>query len=108
MNKVLQKEVDIVEKARSLVSGLRERANETEKIRQIPEASMQEFKDAGLFKMLRPKRYGGQEVSMRTYSEVIVEISRGCGSSGWISCLMRHSRTYGSAIIFRKNAHTNF
>ncbi|PZX07520.1 alkylation response protein AidB-like acyl-CoA dehydrogenase [Psychrobacillus insolitus] len=87
MNKVLQKEVDIVEKARSLVSGLRERANETEKIRQIPEASMQEFKDAGLFKMLRPKRYGGQEVSMRTYSEVIVEISRGCGSSGWIVAL---------------------
>src|SRR4051794_17605778 len=87
MNKVLNREADIVEEARNLVNSLRARANETEELRRIPEASMKEFKDAGFFKMLRPKRFGGQELNMRTYSEVIVEISRGCGSSGWIVSL---------------------
>ena len=73
--------------ARSLVSKLRERAQETEDIRRIPEATIKELKEGGLFTMLRPKRYGGQELNLRTYSEAVVEISRGCASTGWIVAL---------------------
>ena len=76
-----------MEKARAFVPILRERAKETEEIRRIPEATMQELKDAGLFKLLRPKRYGGLQTNMRTFSDVIVEISRGCASTGWIVSL---------------------
>ena len=48
---------------------------------------MNELKEAGLFKLLRPERYGGYETNMKTYADFIVEISRGCGSTGWIVAL---------------------
>ena len=60
---------------------------ETENIRRIPEATMKELKEAGLITMLRPKQYGGFETNMRTYSDVIVEISKGCASTGWVLAL---------------------
>lgn len=79
--------VDVVASASALISNLRKRAKETEEIKLIPEATMKELREAGLFKMLRPKRYGGLEVNMFEYSKAIVEISKGCGSTGWIVAL---------------------
>ena len=70
-----------------MIPKLRERAAETEKIRRIPEATMKELKENGFMTMLRPKRYGGHETNMRTYSDAIVEISKGCASTGWILAL---------------------
>jgi 3-hydroxy-9,10-secoandrosta-1,3,5(10)-triene-9,17-dione monooxygenase len=87
MNKVVQAEPSFLEKARSLVPKLRERAQETEKIRRIPEETMKELKETGLMTMLRPKRYGGSETNMKTYADAIVEISKGCASTGWILAL---------------------
>jgi 3-hydroxy-9,10-secoandrosta-1,3,5(10)-triene-9,17-dione monooxygenase len=78
---------DVVESAKAMIPRLRERAKETEEIRKIPESTMNELKEAGLFKMLRPKQYGGLETNMRTYSEAVVEISKGCASTGWIVAL---------------------
>lgn len=81
-------EIDVLlQRAREMVPGLRERAKETEEMRRIPESTMKELKEAGLFKMLRPKKYGGFEADMKTYSDVVVEISKGCGSTGWIVAL---------------------
>src|SRR6476620_2475321 len=84
MAKVAQAETLFLEKARELVPKLWERAQETENIRRIPEETMKELKEAGLITMLRPKQYGGFETNMRTYADVIVEISKGCASTGWI------------------------
>ncbi|KKK39136.1 acyl-CoA dehydrogenase [Mesobacillus campisalis] len=86
LTEVAQRE-NLVEKAKALIPNLRTRAKETEEIRRIPQATMDELKEAGLFKMLRPKRYGGYETDMKTYTDVIVEISKGCGSTGWILAL---------------------
>lgn len=87
MTNVKQIENSLVEKARSFIPRLRERAKETEEIRRLPESTIQELKEAGLFKLLRPKRYGGLQTNMRAYSDCIVEISRGCASTGWIVAL---------------------
>ncbi|MCM3388935.1 acyl-CoA dehydrogenase family protein [Ureibacillus chungkukjangi] len=86
MGQVL-KQVNPVEVAKSLVIKLQERAQETEDIRRIPEETIRELKEGGLFTMLRPKKYGGQELNLRTYSEAVVEISKGCASTGWIVAL---------------------
>lgn len=77
----------LVEKARSMVPALRERGQVTDEIRRIPEDSITELKENELFKLLRPKMYGGLETNMRTFADVIVEISRGCASTGWILSL---------------------
>lgn len=78
---------ELVEKARSFVPRLRERAKETEEIRRIPEETIKELKESGLFYILRSKRYGGYQTNMRTYTDIVTEISRGCGSTGWIVAL---------------------
>ncbi|MEY2191164.1 acyl-CoA dehydrogenase family protein [Neobacillus sp. BF23-41] len=87
MTKLKEFDNILVEKASSLVPKLRERAKETEEIRRIPETSIMELKEAGMFKLLRPKRYGGLQTNMKTYADCIVEISRGCASTGWIVAL---------------------
>jgi 3-hydroxy-9,10-secoandrosta-1,3,5(10)-triene-9,17-dione monooxygenase len=87
MTKVTYSDTYLVDKAKALVPKLRDRAKETEEIRRIPEATMNDLKEAGLFKLLRPRIYGGYQTSMRTYSDCIVEISRGCASTGWILSL---------------------
>ena len=71
---------ELVDVATSFIPKLRERAVETEQGRRIPEETMQELKDAGLFQLLRPKLYGGLQSDMRTYTKCVAEISRGCGS----------------------------
>jgi 3-hydroxy-9,10-secoandrosta-1,3,5(10)-triene-9,17-dione monooxygenase len=35
--------------------------------------------------MRAPKRFGGYEADLRTYTDVVTELARGCGSTGWIS-----------------------
>ena len=76
-----------VERAKSLVPKLRERAEEVDTLRRVPEETIKELKEEGLLTLLRPKRYGGQETNMRTYTDVIVEISKGCASTGWVLAL---------------------
>jgi 3-hydroxy-9,10-secoandrosta-1,3,5(10)-triene-9,17-dione monooxygenase len=45
------------------------------------------FRDAGFYRMLVPRRYGGLEVDLPTYYRVIVSVARGCPSSGWMLAL---------------------
>src|SRR3954453_23514005 len=104
MINVAQSDTFLVEKAKSLVPKLKERAKETEEIRRIPEATINDLKEAGLFKLLRPRIYGGYQTSMRTYSDCIVEISRGCASTGWILSLCA-IRELMVAESFTENTH---
>lgn len=72
-------------KATALVPLLRAKAAETERGRRIPEEILAAMDQAGLFRVRAPKRFGGYEADLRTYTDVIIELGRGCGSSGWIS-----------------------
>ncbi|QFK71915.1 acyl-CoA dehydrogenase [Pradoshia sp. D12] len=80
-------ELDLMTKTKAVADDIRKRVKETEEIRRIPESTIKQLKDNQIFKMLRPKRYGGLEVSIQTYSQVIVEISKACASTGWIASL---------------------
>ena len=48
-------EAQLLDRARALVPTLRERAEECEQLRQIPPQSIQDMKDAGLFRVLQPR-----------------------------------------------------
>ena len=82
-----EKEQAILEKAQEIAVDIRSRVRETEEIRRIPEVTIQQLKDAGIFKLLRPEQYGGLQLSVQTYSKVIVELSKACASTGWIASL---------------------
>jgi 3-hydroxy-9,10-secoandrosta-1,3,5(10)-triene-9,17-dione monooxygenase len=47
----------------------------------------EEFKDAGFYRVLTPRRYGGLELDLPTFYQIVMSISRGCPSTGWMLAL---------------------
>jgi 3-hydroxy-9,10-secoandrosta-1,3,5(10)-triene-9,17-dione monooxygenase len=75
---------DLIDRARSLVPKLRERASATEERRNLLEATIREFHDLGLWRILQPERWGGFEMDYAIIVDVVSEVGRGCTSSAWI------------------------
>ncbi|HEX4034698.1 MAG TPA: acyl-CoA dehydrogenase family protein [Solirubrobacteraceae bacterium] len=78
---------DLVEAAVALRPQLLEEQAETEARGYYSDGLHRAFTRAGFYRMLVPSRYGGLEVDLPTYYRVVVEISRGCPSSGWMLAL---------------------
>lgn len=74
---------ELVARAAAMVPGLRARADEIEQARQVPHDVIQMFKDAGFFRILQPKKYGGWEMNPIVFMRVLGELGRGCCSSAW-------------------------
>ncbi len=75
---------ELVARARALAPRLRERAVRTERDRNVPQQSVDEFIDAGLIHTLQPKRWGGYEQDHGVAFAVAVELGKStCGSSAW-------------------------
>lgn len=78
----------LVQRARELAPKLAARAAETEAARRIPDATIAELQQAGLFEVLKPKQYGGYEMSPRVFYDICFELAQGCPSTGWIYGVM--------------------
>lgn len=64
----------LLERAHALLPKLRERAAITEEKRRLPPETERDFHDAGLFKILQPKRVGGSEldyVALVDFADVV-------------------------------------
>jgi 3-hydroxy-9,10-secoandrosta-1,3,5(10)-triene-9,17-dione monooxygenase len=80
---------EMVERAKALLPPLRERAGEAETLRRVPAETVQDFLDAGLFRILQPKRWGGYELDYgRTQTELCSVLGQACGSSAWVQCVI--------------------
>ena len=80
---------DILARAEALLPRLRERAADAERQRRVPDATIQDFLDAGLFRVLQPRRWGGYELDYgRTQVELCGVLGRACGSSAWVQCVV--------------------
>jgi len=87
---------EITKAASDLIPKLRERAQEAEDLRTMPDETLQEMKDAGIHKMFTPKRYGGFEMDWGTQVDVARELGKGCASASWMSSVvMSHSWNLG-------------
>ena len=75
---------DFVARARGLGDALRERIPQAEAKRMVPEASIQDLKDAGLFRLFQPARWGGAEAHPSTFFDVQMEIGAACASTAWV------------------------
>lgn len=75
---------ELVARARAMVPTLRERQEETERLRRIPAESIRELLAAGLYRVVQPKAYGGFEQDLDTFLQVASEVASGCGSTGWV------------------------
>ena len=56
------------------------------------------FTEAGFYRMLQPRMFGGYEFDPQTFYRTIIEIARGCPSTGWMLCLgSGHALQVGSS-----------
>jgi 3-hydroxy-9,10-secoandrosta-1,3,5(10)-triene-9,17-dione monooxygenase len=76
-------EAGLIDQARALAPTLRERAAMAEEMRRIPDETHAAFRDAGLYRVLQPARYGGLEARYGLHTMLAAEIARGCASSAW-------------------------
>ncbi len=74
---------ELVRRAEGLVPLLRERALWMEENRALHEEVIEAIADSGILKMRVPLRYGGFESDMGTVVDVLTELARGDGSTGW-------------------------
>src|SRR5439155_14945750 len=73
-----------LQRVRALLPSLRERAVPAERLRRLPAETFADFQEAGLFRCLQPKRYGGYELDPATLYQAVIEVGAVCGSTGWI------------------------
>jgi 3-hydroxy-9,10-secoandrosta-1,3,5(10)-triene-9,17-dione monooxygenase len=78
---------EIVQRAAGMREELRARQAETEERTFYAPEIHQAFTDAGFYRILQPRRFGGYEFEIETYYRVVMELSRGCPSTGWCFCL---------------------
>jgi alkylation response protein AidB-like acyl-CoA dehydrogenase len=81
-----------LEIARALAPKIRARATEIEAARQLPTDVVQDLAKAGLFKVAVPTAEGGLGADIMTTLEVIEEVARADGSTGW--CLAMGINTF--------------
>ncbi len=75
---------EFLEKADALAPVLAGRAEEAEALRRVPDRSIGDLRDAGLFGIARPARYGGHELGLDHVIETVSRLGRGCGSTAWV------------------------
>ena len=67
----LPTEAELVQRAQDMIPWLREKADAVEQARMVPADTIQAFKDAGFFKILQPKRWGGYEMNPNVLNKEI-------------------------------------
>lgn len=74
----------LIEAAQKLVPILAERARNTDEAGIVPPESVREIAEAGLFRVLQPKRWGGFELDPRVFYIIQMTLAQGCMSTAWI------------------------
>jgi alkylation response protein AidB-like acyl-CoA dehydrogenase len=81
-------ELALVRRAADLRPLIASHAVEGEAQRRVPEPVIAAMKDAGLFHIVIPKRFGGEGTNFRTFMEATAEVARADGATGWVHALL--------------------
>jgi 3-hydroxy-9,10-secoandrosta-1,3,5(10)-triene-9,17-dione monooxygenase len=73
----------IVARARALIPCLRDRASKTEELQRLPPESERELHEAGLFRIVQPKRVGGSELDYVALVDCAEAVGRADASAAW-------------------------
>lgn len=77
-------EEQMVAHARSLAAAFAEREPRTLERRSVVPENIHDLRDAGLFKLLQPTRWGGYDAPSTVVARVIPELAKGCASTAWV------------------------
>ena len=71
---------DIVARAKALAAKLRERSEQAERSRRVPDETIADLKAAQLARICQPSRYGGFDLGWDVLCESSMELAHGCAS----------------------------
>lgn len=78
---------DVLGRVRELAPLLQKNAAASEAERRVSEDTIAALKDAGVFRLAVPRRYGGLETDLRTMLEVSAAIAEADGGPSWVTTL---------------------
>lgn len=78
----------VLDGVRDLLPTFRDRADEGERLRVVPEASIKELEETGFFRLLQPTRYGGLEADPVDFYTAVRDIASADGSTGWVASVV--------------------
>jgi 3-hydroxy-9,10-secoandrosta-1,3,5(10)-triene-9,17-dione monooxygenase len=78
----------VLDGVRDLLPAFRDRADEAERLRVVPEASIKELEETGFFRLLQPRRFDGLEADPIAFYTAVRDIAGACGSTGWVSSVL--------------------
>ncbi|MFD8965478.1 acyl-CoA dehydrogenase family protein [Streptomyces sp. NPDC059568] len=81
----------VLDAIRKISPTLRENSKAAESHRWITEESIELLKEAGVFRVAVPERFGGLDLPAADQAEVLSEIARSCGSTGWVASVWMSS-----------------
>ncbi len=79
---------ELVERAAAIRPVLERNAEETDRLRRVAEENVTAIREAGLCRILEPRRFGGYEADFHTLLAVMAELGKGCGSTSWAMSLI--------------------
>jgi 3-hydroxy-9,10-secoandrosta-1,3,5(10)-triene-9,17-dione monooxygenase len=78
---------EIIARAEAIAPTLVARQAETEQRTYYAQDTHEAFAEAGFYRILVPRRYGGYEFGIDTFLRVSTALARGCPSTAWMFCL---------------------
>nr|WP_047169555.1 acyl-CoA dehydrogenase family protein [Sphingomonas sp. Y57] len=73
----------LLEAARHVAEIARDHRRSSDELRYLAPEAFAAVRDAGLLRLLMPRRYGGFEASMATMVECLAAVAEGCPSAAW-------------------------
>ncbi|MFM9883976.1 MAG: acyl-CoA dehydrogenase family protein [Burkholderiales bacterium] len=77
-------ERSLFERARSLLPALAVTEATTRDAREVPAVHIRALHEAGLIRILQPKRFGGLQGNTRIFSRIVEELALGCSATAWV------------------------
>ena len=78
----------ILAAARSMLPDLRARAAATEANRRLLPEFDRRFREAGFYRVMQPRGFGGLELPFGIQTDLSIELARACPSSGWVTAIL--------------------
>jgi 3-hydroxy-9,10-secoandrosta-1,3,5(10)-triene-9,17-dione monooxygenase len=75
---------ELVDRARAMKPRLKARARACTAAGNVPDETIAEMREAGFFRILQPKRWGGYEMNPNVFFDVQKHLAEGCMSTGWM------------------------
>ncbi len=78
---------ELIQRATALRPLLRARQADCEALGNVPADVNAQLVQAGFYRTIQPRRFGGYEFDVPTFYRVMIEIARGCAETGWVVAL---------------------